>query len=56
MRIETAPASGLNGITLRQLERSDVGDWYGYLSLPAVVEHTSWNLHGPDELHLLLSR
>ena len=56
MRIDRPPVSGLPGFTLRQLERSDVNDWYAYLSLPAVVEHTSWDLHGPADLHALCSQ
>ena len=53
MRIEAPPASGLPGFNLRQLEHSDVSAWYAYLSLPAVVEHTSWNLRGLDDLQTL---
>lgn len=41
---------------LRQLERSDLAGWYEYLSIPEVVEHTSWNLKGPEDLEALLTQ
>ena len=41
-------------IPLRKLELSDVGYWYGYLSIPYVVEHTSWNLSSITELEELV--
>ncbi|HEX4051126.1 MAG TPA: GNAT family protein [Steroidobacteraceae bacterium] len=53
MRIEVPPPSGLAGFGLRQLERLDVPDWYAYLSLPGVIEHTSWNLAGLKDLEAL---
>jgi RimJ/RimL family protein N-acetyltransferase len=56
LRIDHPPASAVSGIVLRQLERSDVPAWYRYLSMPTVVEHTSWNLSGPEELDALLTR
>ena len=56
MRIETPPISTLPGFALRQLERSDLADWYAYLSLPEVIEHTSWNLRGLEDLNSGLDR
>lgn len=56
MRIEAPPTSGLPGFSLRQLEHSDLSAWYAYLSLPSVVQHTSWNLRGLDDLQTLSSR
>jgi [ribosomal protein S5]-alanine N-acetyltransferase len=53
VRIEVAPSSEIPGFYLRQLKRSDVVEWYAYLSLPTVVEHTSWNLRGPNDLQAL---
>ncbi|CAM2160466.1 GNAT family N-acetyltransferase [Paraburkholderia tropica] len=50
MQIESPPVSGYPGISLRQLERADIDAWYAYLSLPHVVEHTSWNLHSQADL------
>ena len=53
MRIEVPPASEYPGISLRQLERSDLSAWFAYLTIPEVFEHTSWNLHSPDDLSVL---
>ncbi|WP_394065561.1 GNAT family N-acetyltransferase [Alcaligenes sp. WGS1538] len=50
MRIEPVPDLAYPGVSLRQLERSDVDDWYAYLTLPAVFEHTSWDLQSREEL------
>jgi [ribosomal protein S5]-alanine N-acetyltransferase len=50
MRIDSAPPSGYPGVSLRQLERTDLDAWYAYLSIPEVVRHTSWNLHTRDDL------
>jgi ribosomal-protein-alanine N-acetyltransferase len=37
-------------VYLRALEASDIDDWYDYLRLPAVFEHTSWNVQAATEL------
>jgi [ribosomal protein S5]-alanine N-acetyltransferase len=37
-------------IYLRNLLMSDVERWYSYLSVPEVVEHTSWNLSSKQDL------
>jgi [ribosomal protein S5]-alanine N-acetyltransferase len=37
-------------VTLRALSPEDIGTWFGYLSMPAVFEHTSWNVKSPDDL------
>lgn len=37
-------------VFLRPLEASDVDDWYDYLHLPVVYEHTSWNVRAASEL------
>jgi ribosomal-protein-alanine N-acetyltransferase len=37
-------------VLLRPLEVHDLPAWFGYLSLPRVVEHTSWNLRAVDDL------
>lgn len=50
MRIHHPPVPELPGISLRQIERSDISAWYAYLRLPAVTEHTSWNLASGDDL------
>ena len=50
MRITRAPAVQYPGVSLRQLERSDIPQWYAYLSQQAVVQHTSWNLSSEQDL------
>jgi len=37
-------------VCLRPLNRSDVPAWYTYLTMPHVLEHTSWQLRSIDEL------
>ncbi|OYT88829.1 MAG: GNAT family N-acetyltransferase [Burkholderiales bacterium PBB3] len=37
-------------VCLRPLEASDMNDWYDYLRLPMVYEHTSWNVQAASEL------
>ena len=39
-------------VYLRRLSRADAAAWYGYLSMPHVVEHTSWDLGSIDALML----
>ncbi|MBY4771473.1 GNAT family N-acetyltransferase [Burkholderia ambifaria] len=50
MRIDVPPRSGFAGLSLRQLERTDLDAWYAYLSNLEVIRHTSWNLHSRDDL------
>lgn len=50
MKIPNAPQSGYPGVSLRQLERSDLSSWYAYLANPDVVRHTSWNLDSEADL------
>lgn len=52
MRIDAAPDSGYPGISLRQLERTDLDAWFAYLSNPDVIRHTSCNLRSEDDLLL----
>lgn len=44
MRITKPPVVQKSGIVLRQIEPADIDAWYGYLSIPHVLEHTSWAL------------
>lgn len=53
MRIMVAPNPGHPAVILRQLERSDADDWYAYLALPEVFQHTSWNLDSVQDLSRL---
>lgn len=50
MRIQSPPESGFPGISLRQLERTDIPAWYAYLALQDVVQHTRWNLTAAEDL------
>ncbi|AOK32025.1 MULTISPECIES: GNAT family N-acetyltransferase [Burkholderia] len=50
MRIDSAPEPGYPGISLRQLDRADLHDWYAYLRVPAVTRHTSWDLRSAQDL------
>ena len=50
MIIGAPPQSGLAGFALRPLRRADVAEWYAYLSIPEVIEHTSWDLRGYEDL------
>ncbi|MHB1871678.1 MAG: GNAT family N-acetyltransferase, partial [Steroidobacteraceae bacterium] len=52
--LASPPPSGLAGITLRPLVAADVPEWFAYLSVPEVTEHTSWDLHGPQTLMALV--
>jgi RimJ/RimL family protein N-acetyltransferase len=44
------PSSTHPLVTLRHLARDDAPAWYACLADPVVVEHTSWDLHGIDDL------
>ena len=50
MQFTVLPESDHPLVALRPIEASDIQPWYDYLSLPAVYEHTSWNLRSPAEL------
>lgn len=50
MRIQKAPEPDYPGISLRQLERTDLSAWYAYLSRDEVVQHTSWDLKAAEDL------
>lgn len=50
MQYSTLPTSEHELVTLRPITGADIAAWYTYLSLPAVYEHTSWNLSSAAEL------
>jgi ribosomal-protein-alanine N-acetyltransferase len=50
MRIEFPPALNYPGIFVRQIERSDLNNWFAYLSISEVVQDTSWNLQSAKDL------
>jgi ribosomal-protein-alanine N-acetyltransferase len=50
MLFQSLPESVHALVELRPIAAADIGDWYSYLSLPVVFEHTSWALASPTEL------
>ena len=50
MRIASVPVLSLQGVGIRPIARTDCDNWYTYLSLPEVFEHTSWNLTSSKDL------
>ncbi len=53
LRIEP-PSTADAAWTLRPIEPADAEAWYGYLSVPAVVEHTSWSVRSADDLRPII--
>lgn len=54
MRITHPPATGIEGIVLRQIEPDDGQAWFDYLRLAQVFERTSWNLRSAEDLRTTL--
>src|SRR4051812_2356867 len=50
MLFEALPTASHDLVSLRPIVEADLPAWYAYLSVPAVFEHTSWNLSSPSEL------
>jgi ribosomal-protein-alanine N-acetyltransferase len=50
MLFQTLPESAHELVELRPIEVSDLEDWYAYLSMPIVFEHTSWAVKSPSDL------
>ena len=50
MRFTKLPQSGHELVTLRPLTPADIEQWFEYLTIPVVFEHTSWNVQSPAEL------
>jgi ribosomal-protein-alanine N-acetyltransferase len=50
VRFEMLPQSEHALVELRPIVAADIPVWFGYLTDPVVYEHTSWNVHSPDEL------
>ena len=55
MQVAALPELAHHQVFLRPITAADLPAWYGYLSLPAVFEHTSWNLRSASELEDYLS-
>ena len=50
MKFTALPVLEFDGVFIRAIEAGDIEAWYRYLSIPAVFEHTSWNLQEAGEL------
>lgn len=50
MQFTALPQSEHELVTLRPLTPADIPQWYAYLTLPVVFEHTSWNVQSASEL------
>lgn len=50
MRPKSIPQLDSAELQLRPVELTDVDAWYGYLTIPHVLAHTSWNLQSVDDL------
>lgn len=50
MHFTTLPESPLELVALRPINAGDLPAWFGYLSQPAVFEHTSWDVKSPADL------
>ncbi|MDP3759474.1 MAG: hypothetical protein Q8R01_03015 [Ramlibacter sp.] len=50
MRFTVLPESPHEMVTLRPIAPGDLPAWFGYLSQPAVFEHTSWDVKTHDDL------
>ena len=50
MQFTELPRCDHDLVVLRPIKAADLAAWYGYLSLPAVYQHTSWNLRSAEEL------
>jgi RimJ/RimL family protein N-acetyltransferase len=55
MRPESTPRLDNADLLLRPVELADVDAWYGYLSIPQVLAHTSWNLQSADDLRAAIA-
>ena len=54
MHCDDAPPVVAAPVRLRPIALEDIDDWYRYLAVPEVVEHTSWNLRSADELRPMI--
>jgi ribosomal-protein-alanine N-acetyltransferase len=50
MRFEDAPVVPDAPVRLRPVGMDDIADWYRYLAIPQIIEHTSWDLRSADDL------
>ncbi len=54
MRIESPPSIQHPDVFLRQLEKSDLEDWFAYLSMPQMTRDTSWTQEAVNNLEVPL--
>jgi RimJ/RimL family protein N-acetyltransferase len=54
VRTQTTPLLESAEFSLRPIELSDIDAWYEYLSMPHVVEQTSWSLASAEALRPLI--
>ena len=54
MRIADVPDVPGADVRLRPVGMDDIDDWYRYLAIPEVVEHTSWDLRSADALRPMI--
>lgn len=50
MKFRALPRSDHALVELRPITAADIPRWFAYLSDPMVYEHTSWNVHTPEDL------
>jgi ribosomal-protein-alanine N-acetyltransferase len=50
MRFDVAPALPIDGLCLRALDESDLDAWFAYLSVPGVLDETSWQVKCVEDL------
>jgi ribosomal-protein-alanine N-acetyltransferase len=50
MKFSALPQLSRDDLMLRPIVEADLAAWAAYLMLPAVYEHTSWNLQSASEL------
>lgn len=50
MQFQSLPLTKHPLVFLRPFEFNDLNEWFNYLSLPLVYEHTSWSVSSPDDL------
>jgi ribosomal-protein-alanine N-acetyltransferase len=50
MQFSELPESSHEQVVLRPIDADDIPVWYRYLSVPSLLEHTSWNVQSQSEL------
>jgi [ribosomal protein S5]-alanine N-acetyltransferase len=50
LAVEALPTSAHPALDIRRLQARDLQPWFDYLRLTQVHEHTSWDVHAPEDL------